>query len=158
MRRSMFFLCISSFFIFSCSKEKIPAPAAYDESLEKYFGTWEFTHTQHQSSWEYIPNGPGGSMVYQEVTSESSYVTTGEISMGNQMGEVHIVWDNSTGNGYYGQVLNGEGHLTCNTGCENMNLPEFGYHHVNDTSYRIDFGGFSSGSSSSNSDIMGIPL
>ncbi len=127
-------------FISSCIQEDpIEIAPPYDHSLEKYFGPWEFTYTTHTESWVYVPNGPNGEMVPELQTSESSLVTIGEVSMGTQMGELYIVWDNVTGGGYYGQVLNEEGHLKYNFGNQNLEqLPLNGYHHINDSSYRFD--------------------
>jgi hypothetical protein len=155
------------FLLIACDKKKVEPEngtnTVYDASLEPYIGQWDFSSNTTVHSYQFSFDSLGG-LIQTPVTNNSSTPSIGTVSMGRQMGELKIVFNNNyPDNFYYATVLNDQGHLICSGNCETLGsngLPPFGYHHINDTNYRVDLGYTYTGGSygtTTTYDITGSP-
>ncbi|NOQ70854.1 MAG: hypothetical protein GQ574_02565 [Crocinitomix sp.] len=161
MLKSIYFLLFFTVIAFttqSCKKE-----VAIDPTIEKYFGEWAFTKTQHRTSWEYIADSTVSSSYVSTFDMETNWEKTGKVSMGTQIKELFIQWETNSTIGYYATVKNDVGHLSCNTGCENIPYAEMGAgessaHEITDTTFNLDLGFTEGMSSSSHWYITGVKM
>lgn len=141
----------------SCRKDAITELT--DPDLVKYFGDWIFIHTYNESDFLWVPDSVDG---HYELFSHTDIDTSeGQVKMGRMSGELWIELSPEPYSGFY-VTIDDWGNLTCTGNCENVPCisgnGSGAQHTLTESTYYLDVGSISSGSSSDYWKIDGVKL
>lgn len=159
-RFSTILFLVFAVLLVSCKKETIEEEKPGNPEHEKYYGTWRFTKTNENDSYQYVQGQFGSELVH--IHDESiQWVQTGTVSKGEDYGTIRIKFD---GNNGYTVIMNNsaDGSLTCIEDCGNLNSQAHATgvttHQLTETDFYVNLGWTGSNGTTSSSRINGVKL